>query len=150
MRRFELVEQLTKKKTDHEADTTEVRTLDAGSLLRVDLPPSIILFTERCECRMVEAGLLFFPADVFLFRRCRHIADAEGDSGVAEAGRGFEKQVPIMKHISASIIVLAGAVIILGASHQLTNMDNLMFVVIVGSAICAAGLFGWFVSSKEK
>jgi len=41
---------------------------------------------------MVEAGILFFPADVFLFCRFRHIADAEGDSGAAEAGRGFAEQ----------------------------------------------------------
>jgi len=41
---------------------------------------------------MVEAGILFLPADVFRFRRFRHFADAEGDSGVAEASRGFAKQ----------------------------------------------------------
>ena len=41
---------------------------------------------------MVEAGILFVPANVFLFRRFRDIADAEGDSGVAEAGRGFAEQ----------------------------------------------------------
>ena len=41
---------------------------------------------------MVEAGILFLPADVFLFRRRGDIADAERDSRVAEAGHGFAEQ----------------------------------------------------------
>ena len=41
---------------------------------------------------MVEAYILCFPADVFLFHRNGDIADAERDSGVAEAGHGFTEQ----------------------------------------------------------
>jgi len=41
---------------------------------------------------MVEASVLFLPADVFHFRRRGDIADAERDSGAAEAGRRFADQ----------------------------------------------------------
>ena len=56
---------------------------------------------------------------------------------------------PIMKHISASIIVVAGAVIIHGASH-ISHMDQQMFVILAGCVVCAAGLAGWFAGLKEK
>jgi len=52
-----------------------------------------------------------------------------------------------MKHISASIIVLAGAIILAGGSHYTSDTD---FVVAVGTGVCATGLWGWFVSLKEK
>ena len=53
-----------------------------------------------------------------------------------------------MKHISASIIVLAAAIIMVGASH-FTN-DTQTVVLFVGFGVCAVGLWGWFVSLKEK
>jgi hypothetical protein len=53
-----------------------------------------------------------------------------------------------MKHISASIIVLAGAIILAGGSHYISG--ELDFVVAVGSGVCGVGLWGWFASFKEK
>jgi hypothetical protein len=53
-----------------------------------------------------------------------------------------------MKTISASIIVLAAAVIMVGGSHF--TGDTQTFVLAIGSGVCAVGLLGWFVSLKEK
>jgi len=53
-----------------------------------------------------------------------------------------------MKHISASIIVLAAAGIMLGSSHFMG--DTQTFVLVVGCVVCAVGLWGWLVSLKEK
>jgi hypothetical protein len=54
-----------------------------------------------------------------------------------------------MKSISASIIVLAGAILIVGGSY-IQHGDTKGFVQIVGCAVGAIGLWGWFTSLKEK
>jgi hypothetical protein len=54
-----------------------------------------------------------------------------------------------MKSISASIIVVAGSVLILGGS-SIPHSDTRLFVQIVGCGVCAVGLWGWFLSLKEK
>ena len=54
-----------------------------------------------------------------------------------------------MKSISASIIVAAGSALILGGSY-IPHSDTKLFVQIVGCGVCAVGLWGWFVSLKEK
>jgi hypothetical protein len=53
-----------------------------------------------------------------------------------------------MKSISASIIVLAAAILILGSSHF--TGDTQLFVMVVGCGVGVAGLLGWFTSLKEK
>ena len=58
-----------------------------------------------------------------------------------------------MKHISASIIVLAGALIMVGGSltTDIPPISNVQpIVLLVGGGVCAVGLWGWFVSLKEK
>jgi len=54
-----------------------------------------------------------------------------------------------MKSISASIIVVAGTILILGGSY-IQHGDTKLFVQIVGCLVGAIGLWGWFVSLKEK
>jgi hypothetical protein len=66
--------------------------LDTGGVLRVYMPQCTFLCTEQSGCRMVEAGILFLLADVFLLRWLCDIADAKRDSGVAEAGHRFARQ----------------------------------------------------------
>jgi len=53
-----------------------------------------------------------------------------------------------MKHISASIIVLAAAVIMVGSSHF--TSDTQTVVLFVGFGVCGVGLWGWFVGLKDK
>jgi hypothetical protein len=53
-----------------------------------------------------------------------------------------------MKLLSASIIVLAGALIIIGASRF--TSDTQTFVEVVGLVVCLIGLGGWFVGLREK
>jgi hypothetical protein len=54
-----------------------------------------------------------------------------------------------MKSISASIIVVAGSVLIVGGSH-VAHSDTATFVQIVGCGVGAVGLLAWFVSLTEK
>lgn len=54
-----------------------------------------------------------------------------------------------MKSISASIIVLAAAILILGGSH-LQHGDTGLFVQIVGCTVGVIGLGGWLFSLREK
>jgi len=54
-----------------------------------------------------------------------------------------------MKSISASIIVLAGAVLILGGSH-IQHGDTQTFVMAAGCVVGALALWGWFQCLKEK
>ncbi|MES2572552.1 MAG: hypothetical protein V4710_21190 [Verrucomicrobiota bacterium] len=54
-----------------------------------------------------------------------------------------------MKLLSASIIVLAGAILITGGSH-IHHGDTKLFAQFVGCLIAAIGLGGWFVSFREK
>ena len=53
-----------------------------------------------------------------------------------------------MKHISASIIVLAAATIIFGASHFTSATQTV--VLFVGFGVCGVALWSWFVGLKEK
>jgi hypothetical protein len=54
-----------------------------------------------------------------------------------------------MKAISASIIVLAATILIVGGS-QIQHSDTKLFVQVVGCIVGAIGLGGWFVSLKDK
>lgn len=54
-----------------------------------------------------------------------------------------------MKSISASIIVLTAAGLILGGSY-IQHSDTKLFVQVVGCVVGAIGLWGWSVSLKEK
>ncbi len=54
-----------------------------------------------------------------------------------------------MKPISASIIVLAAAILLVGGSH-IPHSDTKLFVQVVGCGVGLAGLAGWFVSFREK
>jgi hypothetical protein len=54
-----------------------------------------------------------------------------------------------MKLLSASIIVLAAAILITGGSH-IQHSDTRLFVQIVGCVVGLMGLGGWCVSFKEK
>ena len=54
-----------------------------------------------------------------------------------------------MKSISASIIVLAATILILGGSH-IPHSDTKVFVQVVGCGLGLVGLWGWFTSLKDK
>ena len=53
------------------------------------------------------------------------------------------------KHISAAIIVLAGAVLLLGGSF-IRHGDTQLFVQGVGCVVGALGLVGWIFSSTKS
>jgi hypothetical protein len=53
-----------------------------------------------------------------------------------------------MKAISASIIVLEAAVLLLGGSF-IPHSDTQLFVQVVGCAVGSLGLWGWCVSIRE-
>ena len=53
------------------------------------------------------------------------------------------------KHISAAIIVLAAAVLIVGGSY-IAHSDTKPFVQVVGCIVGAVGLGGWFISVVER
>ena len=55
---------------------------------------------------------------------------------------------PHMKQISASIIVLAAAIVIVGSSHFDGRGAPVIFGIGIG--VCVVGLRGWFISMKEK
>jgi hypothetical protein len=54
-----------------------------------------------------------------------------------------------MKQISASIIVLAAAIIIVGSSH-FDDPRATPVIFGIGIGVCVVGLRGWFISMKEK
>jgi hypothetical protein len=54
-----------------------------------------------------------------------------------------------MKSISASIIVVAAAFLILGGSH-IQHGDTKLFVQIVGVVVGLVGMIGWWMSLMEK
>ena len=54
-----------------------------------------------------------------------------------------------MKAISASIIVLAAAILLVGGSH-IQHSDTKLFVQVVGCGVGLIGLWGWFTSMKDK
>ena len=53
-----------------------------------------------------------------------------------------------MKAISASIIVLAAAILLVGGSH-IQHSDTKVFVQLVGCGVGLIGLGGWFVSIRD-
>jgi hypothetical protein len=74
---------------------------------------------------------------------------AESAGYIAGLGLGMTRQAMRGKHISASIIVVAAAILILGGSY-LRHDDTKLFVQVVGCIVLAIGLGGWFVSVTEK
>jgi hypothetical protein len=54
-----------------------------------------------------------------------------------------------MKAISASIVVLAGA-ILLAVGSLVQHADTKLFVQVVGSVVGGIGLGAWFISFREK
>ncbi len=54
------------------------------------------------------------------------------------------------KHISAAIIVLAGAILLLGGSWLIRHDDTKLFVQFVGCVVGAVGLIGWVFSSTRS
>ena len=56
---------------------------------------------------------------------------------------------PFMKPLSASIIVLAAAILLVGGSY-IQHSDTRLFVQAAGCGVGVIGLWGWFVSFKEK
>jgi hypothetical protein len=54
-----------------------------------------------------------------------------------------------VKSISASIIVLAAA-LIFGSGAHVRHSDTQIFVMIVGVVVGLIGLWGWFAGLKEK
>ena len=54
-----------------------------------------------------------------------------------------------MKAISASIVVVAAAILIASGSH-IQHSDTKLFVQITGCIVGLIGLGGWLVSFKEK
>ena len=53
-----------------------------------------------------------------------------------------------MKSISASIIVLAGAAMLLGGAY-VRHSDTGMFVMAAGCIVGLAGLVGWFMMLRD-
>jgi hypothetical protein len=53
-----------------------------------------------------------------------------------------------MKTISASIIVLVGALLLLGSDRFAS--DTQTFIMVVGCGVGVAGFVGWFMTLKEK
>ena len=53
------------------------------------------------------------------------------------------------KHISAAIVILAGAILLLGGSF-IGHSDTQLFVQVVGCVFGGAGLIGWFFSSSKS
>lgn len=54
-----------------------------------------------------------------------------------------------MKLIAASIMTLAGAILLVGGAHVQHDGTGL-FVMTVGCAVVLTGLGGWFSGIKEK
>jgi len=54
-----------------------------------------------------------------------------------------------MKQISASLIVLAAAILIVGGAH-IQHDSTQLFVMAVGCGVGLIGLWGWFGGLKEK
>jgi len=67
--------------------------------------------------------------------------DAAGDI----AGGGSARAAFRGKHVSAALIVLAGAMLLLGGSFIRHN-DTQVFVQSVGCLLGVIGLIGWFFS----
>jgi hypothetical protein len=54
------------------------------------------------------------------------------------------------KHLSAAIIVLAGAVLLLGGSWLIRHADTKLFIQVVGCIVGVVGLVGWVFSTTKN
>jgi len=68
---------------------------------------------------------------------------------IAGVGLGATRSAFRGKPISASIIVLAGAILLVGGSH-LQHGDSSLFVQVIGCVVTLFGLGGWIFSLKER
>jgi hypothetical protein len=73
----------------------------------------------------------------------------EATGYIAGVTAGVTRQAMRGKHVSASIIVLAGAMLLLGGSF-IRHADTRLFLQVVGCAVGAIGLIGWFFSIQDK
>lgn len=73
----------------------------------------------------------------------------EAAGHIAGLGVGAFQESCRGKHISAAIIVLAGAVLLLGGSF-IQHGDTKLFVQLVGCVAGAFGLAGWMFSSTKS
>ena len=77
------------------------------------------------------------------------MSPTEAAGYIAGTGIGMTRQALRGKHISASIIVLAAAILIVGGSY-IRHADTKLFVQVVGCVVLVIGLGGWFLSVTEK
>ena len=68
---------------------------------------------------------------------------------IAGAGLGSTRLAFRGKHMSAAIIVVAGAMLLLGGSY-IAHGDTKLFVQVVGCIVGAIGLGGWVISVIDK
>ena len=68
---------------------------------------------------------------------------------IAGVGFGVTRSVLGGKALSASIIVLAAAILITGGSY-IQHADTKLFVKVAGCIVGLIGLGGWLVSYREK
>jgi hypothetical protein len=72
------------------------------------------------------------------------------ESAVAQLfSLGHLTTTTFMKQISASIIVLAAAILIVGGAY-IQHDDTKLFVMGVGCGVGLIGLWGWFAGCKDK
>jgi hypothetical protein len=107
----------------------------------------------ECEVQPVRGPLARLRLSACREQRLDHfygmIAACFFDTLSSTFPRALLHQAPRMKPISASIIVLAAAILLVGGSH-VQHGDTKLFVQVVGCGVGLAGLWGWFVSFKEK
>ena len=75
---------------------------------------------------------------------------AEAAGYTAGVGIGAFRAACRGKHISAAIIVLAGAILLLGGSWLIGHHDTKLFVQVVGCIVGAVGLVGWVFSTTKS
>lgn len=81
------------------------------------------------------------------FKRKQTTTEAAGQ--IAGYGVGAFTAACRGKHMSAAIIVLAGAILLLGGSF-IHHGDTQAFVQFTGSLCIAVGLLGWLFSSPKN
>ena len=74
---------------------------------------------------------------------------AEATGYIAGVCCGITRSAMRGKHISAAIIVLAAAVLLVGGSY-VRHSDTKLFLQSVGCIVGLIGLSGWFLSVREK
>ena len=73
----------------------------------------------------------------------------EAAGQIAGLGFGAFRAACRGKHMSAAIIVLAGAILLLGGSF-IEHSDTKLFVQVMGVIFGAVGLLGWLFSSAKS